>query len=236
MRCQGRRGRGLLDRFLQEGTERDPYPHCGVQQPDAGPSRLPRHDGRLLARQARAVRLAGTAGRGRQPDDEHGARLAAELQPRRCRRTRPVDDRRARRRRALRVIDWSLTDTGLRFELVERQADGRDCAPQAISPPLVGEYNLYNLLSALAGGARTATTWPAAVAAGCRADAGAGPHAVGLAGRRGRAAAGAGRLLPHARCAREGAAGTASAGRPAWRPAALLWSAAAATAIRASVR
>lgn len=84
-------------------------------------------------------------------DDEHGAQLVAELQPRADVGeldlwTIAVRSPRAR----LRVIDWSLTDTGLRFALVERQADGRDGAPQAISLPLVGEYNLYNLLAALA--------------------------------------------------------------------------------------
>ena len=82
-------------------------------------------------------------------DDAHGARLAAELQSRAAELdlwTIAVRSPQAR----LRVSDWSLTDTGLRFELVERQADGRDGAPQVISLPLVGEYNLYNLLSALA--------------------------------------------------------------------------------------
>ena len=84
-------------------------------------------------------------------DDEHGARLAAELQPRAAAGALDLWTIAVRSPQArLRVIDWSLTDTGLRFELVERQADGRDCAPQAISLPLVGEYNLYNLLSALA--------------------------------------------------------------------------------------
>ena len=84
-------------------------------------------------------------------DDAHGAQLAAELQPRAdageldlwtiaVRSSQP----------RLRVTNWALTDTGLCFELVERQADGRDSAPQQISLPLVGEYNLYNLLSALA--------------------------------------------------------------------------------------
>jgi UDP-N-acetylmuramoyl-L-alanyl-D-glutamate--2,6-diaminopimelate ligase len=84
-------------------------------------------------------------------DDAHGAQLAAELQPRAAVGeldlwTIAVRSPQAR----LRVLDWSLTDTGLRFELVERQPDGQDGEPQTISLPLVGEYNLYNLLSALA--------------------------------------------------------------------------------------
>lgn len=50
----------------------------------------------------------------------------------------------------LRVSDWSMTDTGLRFHVVE-QEQGADLpdAPR-IKVPLVGEYNLYNLLCALA--------------------------------------------------------------------------------------
>ncbi len=84
-------------------------------------------------------------------DDPHGALLAAELQPRADAGELDLWTIAVRAPQArLRVTDWSLTDTGLRFELVERQADGRDSAPQAISLPLVGEYNLYNLLSALA--------------------------------------------------------------------------------------
>jgi UDP-N-acetylmuramoyl-L-alanyl-D-glutamate--2,6-diaminopimelate ligase len=83
-------------------------------------------------------------------DDAHGAELAAELQPRAAGEldlwTIALRAPQAR----LRVSDWSLTATGLRFEVVERQADGQDGAPHQIRLPLVGEYNLYNLLSALA--------------------------------------------------------------------------------------
>ena len=84
-------------------------------------------------------------------DDPHGALLAAELQPRADAGalelwTIAVHAPQAR----LRVTGWALTETGLRFELVERLADGQISAPQQISVPLVGEYNLYNLLSALA--------------------------------------------------------------------------------------
>lgn len=84
-------------------------------------------------------------------DDAHGAQLAAELQPRADAGLLDLWTIGVRAPQArLRVSDWSLTETGLRFELVERQADGHDGTPQLISLPLVGEYNLYNLLSALA--------------------------------------------------------------------------------------
>jgi UDP-N-acetylmuramoyl-L-alanyl-D-glutamate--2,6-diaminopimelate ligase len=84
-------------------------------------------------------------------DDAHGAQLAAELLPRADAGELDLWTIAVRAPQArLRVTGWSLTDTGLRFDLVERQPDGRDSAPQRISLPLVGEYNLYNLLSALA--------------------------------------------------------------------------------------
>ena len=84
-------------------------------------------------------------------DDAHGVQLAAELQPRADAGELDLWTIAVRTPQArLRVSDWSLTDTGLHFGLVERQADGRDGAQQRISVPLVGEYNLYNLLSALA--------------------------------------------------------------------------------------
>ncbi|MDD2727828.1 UDP-N-acetylmuramoyl-L-alanyl-D-glutamate--2,6-diaminopimelate ligase [Malikia sp.] len=84
-------------------------------------------------------------------DDPCGALLAAELQPRADAGALDLWSIAVHAPQArLRVTDWALTETGLCFGLVERQADGSTGAPQAISLPLVGEYNLYNLLSALA--------------------------------------------------------------------------------------
>lgn len=84
-------------------------------------------------------------------DDAHGATLAAELQPRADAGlldlwTISVAGKPAR----LNATGWALTDTGLRFDLVEGMASGAGAAPQQLQLPLVGEYNLYNLLSALA--------------------------------------------------------------------------------------
>ena len=84
-------------------------------------------------------------------DDVHGAALAAELQPRAEAGgldlwTISLGTQGAR----LSVTDWALTETGLSFGLVERGLDGSTGPEQRIRLPLVGEYNLYNLLSALA--------------------------------------------------------------------------------------
>jgi UDP-N-acetylmuramoyl-L-alanyl-D-glutamate--2,6-diaminopimelate ligase len=84
-------------------------------------------------------------------DDPRGAELAQELSPRATAGeldlwTLSVNGRSAR----LHVPDWALTDTGLRFHVVESLGHGMSSPPQPIELPLVGEYNLYNLLSALA--------------------------------------------------------------------------------------
>lgn len=84
-------------------------------------------------------------------DDPHGAELAARLQPRVQAGaldvwTLSTEGQAAR----LRVPQWSMTDTGLRCTVVETLSDGTDTAPGVVELPLVGEYNLYNLLSAVA--------------------------------------------------------------------------------------
>ena len=84
-------------------------------------------------------------------DDPHGAELAARLQPRVQAGalevwTLSTEGQAAR----LRVPQWSMTDTGLRCTVVETLPDGTDTAPGVVELPLVGEYNLYNLLSAVA--------------------------------------------------------------------------------------
>lgn len=84
-------------------------------------------------------------------DDPHGAELAARLQPRVQAGalevwTLSTEGQAAR----LRVPQWSMTDTGLRCTVVETLPDSTDTAPGVVELPLVGEYNLYNLLSAVA--------------------------------------------------------------------------------------
>ena len=84
-------------------------------------------------------------------DDPHGAALAAELRPRAEAGaldlwTLSVTGQPAR----LGAQGWALTETGLCFEVVERRDDGSTGAPQPLQLPLVGDYNRYNLLSALA--------------------------------------------------------------------------------------
>jgi UDP-N-acetylmuramoyl-L-alanyl-D-glutamate--2,6-diaminopimelate ligase len=84
-------------------------------------------------------------------DDPYGAALAAELRPRAEAGALDLWTLSATGRPArLWAQGWALTDTGLRFEVVERRDDGGAGAPQPLRLPLVGEYNLYNLLSALA--------------------------------------------------------------------------------------
>lgn len=84
-------------------------------------------------------------------DDPRGAELAAELQPHAD--SGEIDlwtVSAAGRAARLHVPDWTLTDTGLRFHVVEQLPEGRTSAVHQIKLPLVGEYNLYNLLCALA--------------------------------------------------------------------------------------
>lgn len=84
-------------------------------------------------------------------DDPHGAELAAELQPRADGGEIDLWTVSAAGQPArLHVPAWTLTDTGLRFHVVEQLPGGRESDPQEIRLPLVGEYNLYNLLCALA--------------------------------------------------------------------------------------
>ena len=84
-------------------------------------------------------------------DDPHGEALAVELAPRAQAGELDLWTISAAGRPArLRVPDWTLTDTGLRFHVLESLGQGASSALQQIKVPLVGEYNLYNLLSALA--------------------------------------------------------------------------------------
>lgn len=80
-------------------------------------------------------------------DDPYGAELAQVLQARAAHSgldvwTLSIQGAEAR----LRVPEWTLTDTGLRFSV----AEGPQTAAHSVKLPLVGEYNLYNLLVAMA--------------------------------------------------------------------------------------
>jgi UDP-N-acetylmuramoyl-L-alanyl-D-glutamate--2,6-diaminopimelate ligase len=84
-------------------------------------------------------------------DDPHGAQLARDLQARAESGgldlwTLSVQGAPAR----LHIPSSSLTDTGLRFEVVESLPNGASSAAYSVKLPMVGEYNLYNLLSAMA--------------------------------------------------------------------------------------
>jgi len=79
-------------------------------------------------------------------DDPHGRGLFMRL------RNRGLDlwsfaiEREAR----LQAQSLSLTPAGLSFELVERDEQGQESARHPLSLPLVGRYNVYNLLGVLA--------------------------------------------------------------------------------------
>lgn len=85
-------------------------------------------------------------------DDDKGAALAVELADRVGGThaldlwTVSVQGRDAR----LTVPEWTLTDSGLRFMVSESGDGGSGDTPWHIKLPLVGDYNLYNLLCALA--------------------------------------------------------------------------------------
>ncbi len=99
-------------------------------------------------------------------DDPYGKQLAHELQAQADAGaldlwTLSVQGAPAR----LHIPSSSLTDTGLRFEVVETLPNGASSAAYPVKLPLVGEYNLYNLLSALAVVRSLGHALPDAVAA-----------------------------------------------------------------------
>ncbi len=99
-------------------------------------------------------------------DDPHGATLAQDLQSRvedgsLDLWTLSVQGAPAR----LHIPTSSLTDTGLRFEVVENLPNGASGNAYSVKLPLVGEYNLYNLLSAIAVARALGHALPDAVAA-----------------------------------------------------------------------
>jgi hypothetical protein len=176
----------------------------GVHQPHPGPPGLPRQHGRLLGRQARSCSTGPACGRGgqrRRP--AWRAAGTAELAPRACRRadlwTVPCGRRRRGCRRVPLVADRRRA---ARFEVVER---GRwrtaATAPRGWSAPTTSQPAVR------AGVLRV--PW---ACAGCCAAAACIGALTPVPGRMqpvaaGWPAAGAGGLRPHARRAREGAAG-----------------------------
>jgi UDP-N-acetylmuramoyl-L-alanyl-D-glutamate--2,6-diaminopimelate ligase len=99
-------------------------------------------------------------------DDPHGAQLARDLQDRAGAGaldvwTLSVQGAPAR----LHIPSSSLTDTGLRFDVVESLPHGASSAAYSVKLPMVGEYNLYNLLSAMAVARALGHALPDAVAA-----------------------------------------------------------------------
>ncbi len=84
-------------------------------------------------------------------DDAHGAALAQELQPWAEAGTLDLWTLSAQGKEArLQATHCSATGNGLRFEALETAADGSQRPALGLSVPLVGDYNIYNLLSALA--------------------------------------------------------------------------------------
>ena len=191
-----RRGHGgLLARDRARPRVRHPVRREAVHQPHPGPPRLPRHDGRVLRRQAAAVRRA----RGRR--GEHG------------RRVRPPHRRRGGRRD---VRDRAATPTTARARSTSTSPARTSCStrPTAtieVESPLPGLFNVLNVIGAIA--AVRSLGVEDDLARGLRARAGplrAGRRGPGLRRARG--------LRAHARLARERAAhGARAHARPAAR-------------------
>ena len=124
-RC-GLRDGGVVARARAASRGRDRLRLRGVHQPDSGPSRLPRHAGRVLRGQANAVRSAA----GNPPraaainvDDPWGRRLAQELIDLGVTRTVTFGARRASR---LPGRARSLRGRRVRLRLHGRRAGDRD--------------------------------------------------------------------------------------------------------------
>ncbi|HEX5806672.1 MAG TPA: UDP-N-acetylmuramoyl-L-alanyl-D-glutamate--2,6-diaminopimelate ligase [Macromonas sp.] len=84
-------------------------------------------------------------------DDPHGAALAQELQQQADAGALDLWTLSAQGKPArLQALNVAATSTGLRFDVQETAADGSVRPALALSVPLVGDYNVYNLLSALA--------------------------------------------------------------------------------------
>src|SRR5690606_31555246 len=79
-------------------------------------------------------------------DDPHGRGLFMRLRERGLDLWSFAIEREAR----LQAQSLALTPAGLSFELVERDGQGEVCGRQSLSLPLVGRYNVYNLLGVLA--------------------------------------------------------------------------------------
>lgn len=123
--------------------------------------------------------------------------------------------------------DIGFTHKGLCLTVGERDTQGRPGSEHRLSLPLVGRYNVSNLLCVLASARALGATTGRCGAGLCGAQPGAWPYAAGA--DRGRSAPGAGGLCPHTRRVGEGPARPAAAGtcprrravvrdRLRWRP------------------
>ena len=197
-------------------------PCAGVHEPDAGSPRLPRHDGRLLRREAAPLPRAGAGG------------AAARRRP--STSTTRTDDRWPRSLRELgraaahvRVRVRTPTSAPTRLELTHGgaafQADGLD-----VRTRLRGRFNVANVLGAIAA-ARLLELPDDAIVRGRRAPERSPGPVRGR--RRGSAVRRSRRLRAHTRRARERADGGA---RDLQREARSACSAAGATGIAANVR
>ncbi len=142
-RRRGLRDRGLLARAGAAPRRRDPLRRRRLHQPHPGPPRLPSDDGGLLRGQAAAVQRASSRACRRR------GRRSSTSTTRTAPGWRPSSASRSRSRCALPAPTTAATEleTGLDgSSFTVHTPDG----PLALRSPLRGEFNVYNVIGALA--------------------------------------------------------------------------------------
>ena len=225
-RACGLRDRGLVDRHRGAAPGRHADRGGGVHQLHPGPPGLPRQHGGLLGGQGACSPGPACAPRWSISTTPQGAELAGScaggaLDLWTC--SHAAAGARCARRTC------ATTDGGLGFTCA------RAASVLPLRSPLIGDYNVANLLGVIGGAARAGCA-AGRCGAGLRAAARRCPGACSGCARGAGAAAGGGRLRAHARRAGQGAAGPAPAGARRAAAGCGACSAAAATATRPSAR
>ena len=201
-RRRRQRGDGsLLARARPGARRRGAVPHRRVHQPHARPSRLPRHDGELRRRQGAAVHARDL----RVARDQRRRRVrprSSRIDPRGRGRARSSPAAVTSRARAARRASCAPCTSSCR-RAASSSSSIRAGAPARCVCPLIGDFNVDNLLAVIA----VLLDWDVAARAGrsrALARVHAAPGRMETFGGARRAARG-GRLRAHARRAAQGA-------------------------------